>query len=141
MERLDDPQIIPLEEERVRLEKRVVEVAEATLSIVTHEHSETLKGDLLSEAYVVERRPIGRLVDVSPEVRTDGDSTIYPVVEEVLVKRLMLREEIRVTPNRTLTPFDETVTLRQQQASIERREPRPHVLTSPINLPTDETST
>ena len=129
MERLSDREVIPLEEERLRLEKRVVEVSDATLSIVTHEHAETLTGDLLSEAYVVERRPIGCFVDVSPEVRTEGESTVYPVVEEVLVKRLMLREEIRVTPRRTVTPFSETVTLRRQQASLEQRDPNPQSLT------------
>ncbi len=57
---------------------------------------------------------------MSPEVRTEGESTVYPVMEEVLVKRLLLREEIRITPNRSLAPFSETVALRRQHASIER---------------------
>ena len=119
----DDGEVIPLLEERARLETRVVETSSVTLKIETREHLETLTGELLSEAYVVERRPVGRYVDVSPEVRTEGDSTVYPVVEEVLVKRLLLREEIRVTPKRVVTPFSETVSLNRQEASFEREDP------------------
>ena len=122
MQNPDDAKVVPILEERVRIERRVVELSSATLKIETHEHAETVSGELLSEAYIVERRPVGRFVDVSPEVRTEGESTVYPVVEEVLVKRLLLREEIRVTPKRTLTPFHETVALRRQKASLDRQD-------------------
>ena len=120
MERLNDPEVIPLLEERARLEKRTVELSRDVLRIQTREHAETLTGDLLSEAYVIERRPVGEFVDVSPEPRTEGDSTIYPVIEEVFVRRLLLREEIRITPKRTHTPYRETVTLRRQEATVDR---------------------
>jgi stress response protein YsnF len=122
MERLSDVEVIPLVEERAYVEKRVVETSDATLAITTHEQSQTLTGDVLSASYVIERRPVGRFVDAPPEVRMEGESTVYPIVEEVLVKRLMLREEIRVTPTRTRTPFSETVALRQQRATLERRD-------------------
>ena len=118
-----DTEVIPLLEERAHVERRVVELSSATLKIETREHVETLSGELLSEAYIVERRPVGRFVEVSPQVRTEGETTVYPVVEEVLEKRLLLREEVRITRQRTLSPYSEAVALRRQDASVEQREP------------------
>jgi hypothetical protein len=45
---------------------------------------------------------IDRIVAEPPVQRQEGDTLILPVVEEVLVveKRLMLREEIRITRRR-----------------------------------------
>jgi stress response protein YsnF len=41
---------------------------------------------------------MGRIVETAPEIRTEGDVTILPVVEEVLVveKRLVLKEELHI---------------------------------------------
>ena len=52
-------------------------------------------------------------------------TTIISVVEEVLVveRRLVLKEEIRLHRVRTTARHSETVTLREQQAVIERAEP------------------
>jgi hypothetical protein len=47
----------------------------------------------------VERVPIGIIVDSAPQVQTEGDATILPVLEERLVveKRLVLIEKVRIT--------------------------------------------
>ena len=119
MEQLSEPEVIPLLDERARVEKRVVERSHDHLKISTRDYTVKLSDELRSESYTIERRPIGDFVDVAPEVRVEGDTTIYPVFEEVMVKRLVLREEIRVTPRRTSTPYRETVTLRQQVAAVE----------------------
>jgi stress response protein YsnF len=41
---------------------------------------------------------MGRMVETAPEIRTESDVTILPVVEEVLVveKRLVLKEELHI---------------------------------------------
>ena|ERR1700761_7550732 len=55
--------------------------------------------ELLSHTRVqVERVPIGRIVTAVPPVREDGDTTILPVVEEVIVveRRLILKEEVHI---------------------------------------------
>ena len=73
--------------ETVRLRKRV------------HEDEEVLDVPVQTEAIEVERVPVGRWIDAPADVRHEGDTTVYPVVEEVLVaeKRLRLVEEVRVT--------------------------------------------
>ncbi|MDB5301088.1 MAG: hypothetical protein JWO87_2751, partial [Phycisphaerales bacterium] len=64
-------------------------------------------------------------VEVVPEVRREGDTLIVPLVEEVLVveKRLVLREEVRVTTRRSQTHQPQRVTLRSEEAEIERIAP------------------
>lgn len=62
---------------------------------------------LYTEQAGVERVPVNRLVDNEPQTRQEGDVTIIPVVEEVLVveKRLLLKEEIHI--RRTRNPVRE----------------------------------
>jgi hypothetical protein len=57
---------------------------------------------LYTEQASVERIAVNRIVDAYPQVREEGETTIVPVVEEVLVvqKRLMLKEEVRITRKR-----------------------------------------
>jgi stress response protein YsnF len=58
-------------------------------------------------------------------VRTEGDVTILPVVEEVLVveTRLLLKEEIHVRRTATRETVEIPVTLRRQRAVVERVDP------------------
>ncbi len=54
---------------------------------------------LTSEQISIARVPVNRLLDQPTENRQEGDTLIIPVVEEVLVlqKRILLREELRIT--------------------------------------------
>jgi stress response protein YsnF len=55
-----------------------------------------------SEEAGVERVPVNRLVETEPQTRQEGDVTIIPIIEEVLVveKRLLLKEEIHIRRTR-----------------------------------------
>ena len=72
----------------------------------------------------VERVKVDRTVEAPVEVRYEGDTMIVPVLEEVLVvqKRLVLKEEIRITRRRSATHAPQRVTLRSEQAQVERIE-------------------
>jgi len=65
------------------------------------------------------------MVDSPVEVRTEGDTTIYPVLEEVMVveKRLMLREEIHVTKRHEEFRDPQHLTLRKEELDVDAREP------------------
>ena len=91
-------------------------------SRTTSTRDELVEADLEHEQVVVERVPVGRVVEAVPPVRQEGDVTIMPVVEEelVVVRRLVLKEEIHLQRVRTTVPHVETVTLRQQQVSVTR---------------------
>jgi stress response protein YsnF len=68
--------------------------------------------------------PIDRLVDVAPAIRTEGDVTIIPVVEEILVveTKLVLKEEVHIRRTLTKETVEQSVTLRKQRAIVERDE-------------------
>jgi stress response protein YsnF len=55
-------------------------------------------------------------------VRTEGETTIIPVVEEVLVveKRLVLKEEIHIRRLISKDDVEVPVTVRRQRAVVER---------------------
>ena len=71
-----------------------------------------------------------KVVEKADAVRSEGDTTIIPLYEEVLVveKRLVLVEEIRITKRQTEKRELERVTLRREQATVERLEPEEGVV-------------
>jgi stress response protein YsnF len=73
----------------------------------------------------VERVPVGRWIAAPADIRQEGDTTIYPVVEEVLVveKRLRLVEEVRVTRRRATRQVREEVSLRHEEILVEHDAP------------------
>lgn len=70
----------------------------------------------------VERVPIGRVVDVAPQIRTEGDVTIIPVLQERMVvgKQLFLVEEVHITRRTRVETVDIPVRLRTQRAVVDR---------------------
>jgi stress response protein YsnF len=113
-------------EEELRVEKRQVATGKVTVRTTTEISDEVARATLEGESVEVTRVPINREIDAAPSIRTDGDVTIIPVVEEVIVieKRLVLKEEIHL--RRTVTREDVAVPvkLRKQRAIIERDQDR-----------------
>jgi stress response protein YsnF len=116
--------IVPLHAEDVSIERRKVE-RDVRVQVHTVSHDHLIDESLAHEKVEIERVAIGRPIDAMPPIREEGDTTVISVVEEVLVveRRLILKEEIRLRRVRTTEQHRETVTLREQQAVIERTEP------------------
>src|ERR1700712_3095893 len=116
--------VIPLHVEEVSFERRKVE-RHVKVHVHTVNHDHLIDELLAHEKVEIERVVIGRPVDAVPPVREEGDTTVISVVEEVLVveRRLVLKEEIHLRRVRTTEQHREMVTLREQQAVIERAEP------------------
>lgn len=75
---------------------------------------------LFVEDVQVERVPINRIIDGPAQTRQEGDTTIVPVVEEVITvqKRLLLREEVRITRRRTEVRKPRTVRMEREDTRI-----------------------
>lgn len=88
----------------------------------TSERTVAVQEDLAQDSVVIERVPIGRIVAEVPPVRQDGDVTIMPIVEEelVVVRRLILKEEVHLRRVKSTTRHTETVTLREQTLTVTR---------------------
>jgi uncharacterized protein (TIGR02271 family) len=114
--------VVPLHEEQASLAKRRIVTGHVQVSTVTREREQLLDEVLSREQVEIERIPIGKQVEVAPTVREEGDTTVIPVVEEILVvqRRLVLKEEIRVRRVRSNESHRERVMLRRQEAIITR---------------------
>lgn len=114
---------IPLIEERARVDKRVVERAVVRISTSIKQSDHVIAEPLRHEEIEIQRVPVNKEVDSMPSVRQEGDVVVIPVVEEraVLVKRLVLVEELHVHRHVIEEIVDTPVSLRSTEISVERR--------------------
>jgi uncharacterized protein (TIGR02271 family) len=86
------------------------------------ERQETVTEQLLHDDLQIERVPRNQRLTEVPHVRLEGNTTIVPVVEEVLVveKALMLVEEIHICRKSVAEAAQIPVTLRTERVNVER---------------------
>ena len=78
-------EVIPLVEETATVGKRQVVTGRVRVQTVTDTIEELAHAEVQRETVEVTRVPIDKVVETAPEIRTEGDVTIVPIVEEVLV--------------------------------------------------------
>lgn len=117
--------VIPIVEEQATVHKRKTLAEGVRVRTVVHEDEEVIDEPLADESVEVERVLLDRWVDGPVPVRQEGDTTIITLVEEVVVveKRLRAREEVRITRRHSTRHEPQTVTLRREEAVIERLDP------------------
>lgn len=115
-------QKIQLVEESVSVEKERVVTGRVRVSTSSSEVEKLAQATLAGTGVEVTRERLDREIDAVPETRVEGDTTIIPVVEEVMVveKRLVLVEEIRIRQIVTSEDVSVPVTVRKQTATVER---------------------
>jgi stress response protein YsnF len=115
---------VPLHTEEIAVSRRQVAGDTVRVSTVTLEKERLVEETLTHERVEVERVPIGRPVDMVPPVREEGDTTIFPVIEEIVVveRRLVLKEEVHIRRVRATEPHRESVMVLEQNAVITRTE-------------------
>ena len=88
----------------------------------TELRNESAEVDLKRDVVDITRVPVERLVEEAPTVRTEGDLTIVPVVEErfVIVKQFFIKEELHIRHRTERETVKETVELRRQHAVVVR---------------------
>lgn len=101
----------------------VVETGRLRVTKQIHEEHHDITAPTVREEIEVQRIPVNQYVDVAPPaVRQEGDTTIMPVLREVLVveKRILFVEEVRITKRQTQAETTQPVTLRQEEIIVER---------------------
>jgi uncharacterized protein (TIGR02271 family) len=118
----EPPLVVPVIQEVLDVQTRAVETGRVRIRTIVREHEEVVDPPLLRDEVLIERVPINRVVEGPMAARSEGDTLIIPVLEEVLVveKRLLLKEEVRVTTRRVETHSPQRTTLRRQEATVER---------------------
>ena len=115
---------IPITEDELVIGRKTVDVGKVTVSKTVEQREAVVDVPVVHADVQIERRRIDRPVsaDDVPVIRIEGDTTIFPVLEEVVVveKRLMLREELRITRVRSESLASQRVTLRREDIHVER---------------------
>jgi uncharacterized protein (TIGR02271 family) len=112
----------------VCIDKRRVEARRVRINKVVHEREELVDEPLLHKAVSIERVPTHRFVDEAIAIRYGGDTMIISLLEEVPVveKRLMLKEELRITTRRSEAHQPVRAMLRSEEAGVEHLEVEPN---------------
>jgi uncharacterized protein (TIGR02271 family) len=113
---------IQLVEETVSVEKERVLTGRVRVSTSSIAVDELAHATLAGTRVEVTRHRIDREITAAPVARVEGDTTIIPVVEEIVVveKRLVLVEEIRIRQVATTEDVAIPVTVRKQTATVDR---------------------
>jgi uncharacterized protein (TIGR02271 family) len=117
---------IPLAEETLRVEKKVVSRGTLRIGTRTEQVEDLVRISLKTDECEIKRVAVGQRVDTAPPVRTEGDVTIIPILEEVLhvEKHLVLVEEVHVRRHVISKTVDEPVSRRQQRLIVEQDPPK-----------------
>lgn len=121
-----DEMVIPVIQEELDIETEniVRQVVRVHKRVETRE--ETVNTTLNHEEVIVERIPANSLIEETvPKIRKEKGVLIIPVIEEVLVveKRLLLKEEVRISKRRTKSTTPQKILLRREVVEIERKDP------------------
>jgi stress response protein YsnF len=113
---------IPISEEVVHVEKQEQVTGRVRVRTVTETAEELVRASLQEDTIEVHRVAVDRFVDAIPQVRTEGDVVIVPVVEEVLIveKRLVLKEEVHIRRQTRTEEVEMPVEVRRQKAVVDR---------------------
>jgi len=120
--------VVPVVAETLHVDTHLREVGRVRVHKQVHERVEIVDVPLLRQDVVVERVAVGRVVDVAPAIRHEGDVMIVPILEEVLVveKRLVLREELHIRHETRDYRDPQGFVLRSEEITVERSEVPPN---------------
>jgi uncharacterized protein (TIGR02271 family) len=113
--------VVPVMVEELDVQKRRVETGRLRIHKTVREHEELIDQSLFREEVVIERIPIDRVVEEAIPIRYEGETMIVSLLEEVPVieKRLVLKEELRITKRRVAASRPVRATLRSEEATVE----------------------
>src|SRR5690348_5032379 len=120
-------EVIPVVREEIRVDKQKREAGRVVVHVVPRMKQQQVEVSLHEDQVKVERVPVNRQVDAAQPSRQEGEVTIVPVYEEILFveKRLVLKEEIRITRRKTVHKESRRVPLRSEEVHVTRSEDSP----------------
>ena len=113
---------IPLVAEQVRVDKQTVTTGTVRLHRGTETAIQTVALPLTRTSWEIERNPVGQVYPEKPEPRQEGDTMIFPLVEERLVakREYFLIEEVRVRQVATTTERSTSLEVTRDVLTVER---------------------
>jgi uncharacterized protein (TIGR02271 family) len=112
---------IPVAEEKVQVNKRTTQTGAIRIRKVIQEREEVVDEPLLQQQVNIERVQVNRFVEKPVAIRQHNETTIIPVMEEIVVveKRLLLKEELHITTVTETVRKPQKVSLRNEEVKVE----------------------
>jgi len=116
---------VPVLEEHLNVDKKLVETGKIRIRKTVAEEDVAENLPTIHENVTIDRVEINKYVDAAPDIRTEGSTTIIPVIKEVVVveKKLMLVEEIRITKQREEVVVEVKDKVRKEHVEITKTGP------------------
>ncbi|MFL6417462.1 MAG: YsnF/AvaK domain-containing protein [Bryobacteraceae bacterium] len=123
-----DDIVVPVLSEQLKVDIVSVPVGGVRVIKRVVEEQVPIDEQLRSQEAEVERVPVGRYVEGPLPVRQSDDALIVPIVEEhvVVERRWFLKEEIHIKRTEQTIRYEDTVTVKHEEATIERLDIEPH---------------
>ena len=113
---------IPIVEEVARIAKRVVEAKRVAIHNEVHTERVRISDQLRQENWTVEEVARDDLLDEAPVPTQTDDLLVFPVVEEVYVKRYHVTGEVRLRRTVENVPVEEEVELRRTHVTVDEND-------------------
>lgn len=115
-----ETRVLPVLQEQLDIRKVAVETGAVRVRKIVHEESRTVDMSLMKEEVSITRVPVNRVVDEKFPSRQEGETLVIPIFKEVVTTHLVLVEEVRVTTHRTPETSTQQVSLKREEAVVER---------------------
>jgi stress response protein YsnF len=122
MDRRDNNVVVPVVNEELHADAIPVQTGGVRVTKHVEGHDEVLEQELRKGRVEVKRVKTERVVDGPQPVQRIGNTLVVPVVSEVLhvEKRWVVTEEIHLTQIEERETVQQTVTVNQEQAEVQR---------------------
>jgi uncharacterized protein (TIGR02271 family) len=119
----EENMVIPVIEEEVIIDKKVVKKASIYIHKKVNTEDVLVEVPVTSDKFTIERIAVNKYLDTPPpEIRHEGDTIIIPVIKEVIVKRILLVEEIHMTKHVQKDIHKKKLTLKKESVTITRED-------------------
>jgi uncharacterized protein (TIGR02271 family) len=125
----DEKMVIPVIEEEVTIEKHIVPTGKVNVIKRIREQEEVIDVPSYRGEVSINRVPVNLFVEEHPQIRQEGDTMIIPIVQEqmVMVKKLLLVEELHVQNRVIESHHPQTVTLLKEEIEVQRTAQNEHL--------------
>jgi uncharacterized protein (TIGR02271 family) len=117
----EQPLVIPVIEETASIDKQVVVTGKVRIEKQVEEINEPVNINLQHDEYTIRRVAIDKYVEEEiPQVRQEGNTMIIPVLKEVVVKRVLLVEEVHIIKEVVSANEQVNIPLRKETVTVTR---------------------
>jgi uncharacterized protein (TIGR02271 family) len=106
--------------EQLDIRKVTEETGVVRVRKIVHDETRTVDMTLIREEVIVTRVPVNKVVGEKCPSRQEGDTLVIPIFKEIIIKHLVLVEEVHVTTQRSPENTTQQVTLKREEAVVER---------------------